>query len=323
MNLFKYLIFIIFLTSCTTQSNNAHPPINIAIETSWAGYIHIIIAQEKGFFTQHDVKVNLVVATDGLDTTELYKTKQADGLLNVFPDSIILNAEGYPTQVVMMVDSSFSADGIVAKPEIKTLQDLAGKTVSFEELNSFSHLFVMKLLEKEGLKEGQFNAMTVVASEALNALNQGKVDAAYTYEPTLSQALNAGYKLLAKAADMPGMITDVLAFHDTVVQQRPDEIKKIIAAILDARDYVQQNPEESLAIFAKFNQADVEEFRIGFNGLHYPDLEENYLALQSEGLLFKSGLDIIDFYLSKGQIIQSLNLETVINKQFVQELSKK
>ncbi|MCV6638934.1 ABC transporter substrate-binding protein [Candidatus Albibeggiatoa sp. nov. NOAA] len=323
MKLFNLIVLLIFLGSCTTDSNETKPPINIAIETSWIGYIHVVIAQEKGFFAQHKVNVKLLTAKDGLDTAELYKTRQADGLLNVFPDSIMLNAEGYPTQVVMVIDSSFSADGIVSKPEIKTPQDLAGKTVAFEELNSFSHLFVMKLLEKGGLEEGQFKARTIVASEALEALGQGQVDAAYTYEPTLSQALKAGYHLLAKAGDMPGMITDVLAFHGTTIQQRPDDIKNIVAAILDARNYMQQHPKESLEIFAQFNQATAEEFETGFDGLHYPGLEENYLALQSDGLLFTSGQDIIDFYMAKGQIIQLPDLNTVVNKQFIQDLSKK
>ncbi|WP_353573122.1 ABC transporter substrate-binding protein [Candidatus Albibeggiatoa sp. nov. BB20] len=322
MKIFNYLMLLLLLTSCTGKSHH-QTPINIAMEAAWIGYIHVIVAQENGFFVKHGVNVNLIGALDSLETIELYKTRQADGLFDVFPDSIILNAEGYPTQVVMVVDSSFSADGIVAKPEIKSLQDLAGKTVSFEELNSFSHLFVMKLLEKAGLEEGQFKAMTIAGSEALNALNQGHVDAAYTYEPTLSQALKSGYRFLAKAEDMPGMITDILAFRDTVVQQHPNEIKKIIAAILDARDYVQQNPQESLAIFAQYNQVNAEEFIVGFEGLHFPDLEENYLALQSDGLLFQSGLDIIDFYHTKGQIIQSPDLEVVINKQFIQLLSKK
>lgn len=322
MRFFKLLFLIIFITACGSQSTN-QTPIRIAIETSWIGYIHIIIAQEKGIFAKHDANVKLVTATDGLDTADLYKTKQVDGLLNVFPDSIILNANGYPTQVVMMVDSSFSADGIVAKPDINTLQALAGKTISFEELNSFSHLFVMKVLEKAGLQEGQFNAKTIVASEALQALNTGQVDAAYTYEPTLSQAVNAGYTLLAKAMDTPGLITDVLAFHDSVVQQRPDKIKNVIAAIFEARDYVLQHPQESLAIFAKFNQATVEAFETGFHGLHYPDLQENNAALQKEGLLFQSGKDIVDFYLAKGQIVKVPELNKIINGQFVQALTSK
>jgi len=324
MKFFIYMILFVLLTACNTESSKQSTvPLSIAVESAWVGYIHIIIAQEKGFFEQHQAHVKLVLGSNSPNTEEFYKTKKADGLLNVLADNIILNADGFPTQVVMVIDSSFSADAIVASPKIKTVSDLVNKTVSFEELNSFSHLFVVKTLAKAGLKEGQFEAKTILGTEAFTALQAGQVDAAYIYEPTLSQALDAGFHVIAKAGDIPGLITDVLAFRETVVQQRPEQIQRTIAAILDARDYVAQHPEESLAIFAKFNQATAQEFAAGFKGLHYPNLEDNYLALQPEGLIFKNSREIIDFYMEKGQIVKLPSLENMVNSDFIKQLSQK
>lgn len=311
------LLVSIMLVGCDKPVS---PPLKIAIETTWVGYIDFIIAQELDLFAKHKVVVELVAATDGLDTSELYRTRQVDGLLQVFPDTIVLNSVGYPTQVVMLVAASSSADGIVAQTEFHELADLAGKTISFEELNSFSHLFVLKLMEKAGLAEGSFNAMTVVASEALAALEAGEVDAAYTYEPTLSQALEAGYQLLAQSSDLPGLITDVLAFRDDVITQRAADIKKLLAALFEAQLYVQANPEQSLQIFAAFNQDEIEAYRPGFEGLDFPDLGENYAGLQDDGLLFTMGAEIIAFYLAKGQIITKPNLNSVINSSFIRKL---
>jgi NitT/TauT family transport system substrate-binding protein len=47
----------------------------------------------------------------------------------------------------------------IGQSTLNSLSDLKGKKISFEGINSFSHLLVQKLLEKAEIKEGEFQSI--------------------------------------------------------------------------------------------------------------------------------------------------------------------
>lgn len=80
-----------------------------------------------------------------------------------------------------------------------------------------------------------------------------------------------------------------------------------------------QNQPQALEILSKINGIAVKDLEIGFKGLEYPDRAQNIKLLRSEGDLFKSGEQIIDFYVQRGQISKKPNLDHIINGHFVQQ----
>ena len=102
-----------------------------------------------------------------------------------------------------------------------TLGDLKGKKISVEGINSFSHLFVLKALENVGLGEGDIGISRVPAQKITENMEKGTIVAGHTYEPYTTEALKKGYKILFAAGKIPGIITDVLAFHSDFVEERP------------------------------------------------------------------------------------------------------
>jgi NitT/TauT family transport system substrate-binding protein len=126
---------IIFMTpGCTAVEEKG--PVKISINV-WPGYAHAFIAQEKGFFEKNDVDVKLILKKNISESAELYKNGEADGFFDVWTDVVMINSEGIPTQVVYVADYSDSGDVIIGRPELKSLFDLKGKTVSFEGVNTF------------------------------------------------------------------------------------------------------------------------------------------------------------------------------------------
>ena len=318
------LVFGLLAAGCTPKKAKEKTPIKIGIN-AWPGIAHAYLAQEKGFFRKNGVEVELVFRKEYSKTIEDYNNGRVHGNLEVFADAILQDAEGIDTKVVYVPDYSETGDVIIGKPELNSLLDLKGRKVGIEGINGFSHLFVLTALEKAGLKEAQIQFEIVPAQEVLKALEEGRIDAGHTWEPTKSAAIKKGYKVLAEAQYVPGLITDVLVFNARVIKEKPGEIKAIVKSLLEARDFLYAHKEEAIKIMAKNMDMSEAEMQEGISGVYHPDLKENLRAMQKSdetSSLFGSGKKIADFYLNRGQLSRLPNLDKIIEPRFVEELGK-
>jgi len=324
----KLVVFIIplFLFSgCAQKIIEEKKPVKIAINV-WPGYAIAYLAQEKGFFKQNGVEVELILKKSTLESLQLYKEGKVDGCFDALPDVIVLSSQGILAKVVSAIDYSESGDVIIATPAINSLSDLKGKTISFEGTNTFSHFFVLKILEKAGFNEADFKFADVKAYNVLPALKKGEIDAGHTWEPTKSWAIKEGYKVLAKAGDIPGVIINVLIFNPAIIQERPQQIRAIIKSLSEAKDYLKGHPEESIKIMAQNEGMSVEEMNSGIKGIYLPDLKADLRLLTTTTTttnpsVFTMIKEINNFYLQRGQISHIVEAEDIIDSGFIKELS--
>ncbi|NQU83613.1 MAG: ABC transporter substrate-binding protein [Parcubacteria group bacterium] len=296
-------------------------PIKIAINL-WPGYAHAFIAQEKGFFKKNGVDVELVFVEEYSDSQKLFLNGEVDGIFEVFADSIFHDAEGIPISVVYISDFSDTADVIVGRPEINGLAELKGKTIGIEGINSFSHMLAFQSLLAVGVEEKDMLFKVVPAHKVLSSLEAGEIVAGHTWEPTKSEALKKGYKVLSKAGDLPGLITDVLAFDSSIVKNRPNEIQAIIKSLLEARDFVFSNNEEAIRIMSKAEGIGEDEMRLGISGLKLLNLDENISAMVDgiDESLFQVGNVISTFYIERGQILETPDFDKILDERFLMNL---
>ncbi|MCV6636106.1 ABC transporter substrate-binding protein [Candidatus Albibeggiatoa sp. nov. NOAA] len=310
--------FIVFLTACTSSTPETEKkPLNISINL-WPGYAYAFVAQEKGFFEKYGVNVNLQYQTDYEEALKLYEMGEAEGIFLASTDVFSLNVKGILTQIVYVADYSDSADVVIGLPEYQNLSDLKDKTVSFEGVGTFSQLLVFKLMERAGLQEGEFKTANILASQVVDALDSGQIQAGHTWEPQVTEALQKGYKILGKAGDVPGVVLDVLSFHTDTIEQRPEDVQAVVNALVEAYQFVQTHYDEAISIMAKAEGISEAEMSQGVQQLHLLPLEENIAAMQANGTMFQSGQITIDFFMQKGQFIIQPDLNAVINAQFIQ-----
>jgi NitT/TauT family transport system substrate-binding protein len=243
-------IFVIIVSSSFTliSGQNANKkPIRLAFDL-WVPDLLTYVAQEKGFFKKNNVDVNLTLVKNYGDTITSYSNGDFDGIFTVFSDAIILDSSGIDTKVVYNVDSSSFADAIVGKGN--NLSDVKGKKIGVDGINSFSHFFVLKSLEKVGLNEGDVEFVNIPILNVTSALQKGQIFAGHTYDPFVSDAVKKGYKILSTGADIPGIITSVLAFHSDIVQQRPQDIHNIIKSMIKAKADYEEKKELDISIIS-------------------------------------------------------------------------
>lgn len=85
------------------------------------------------------------------------------------------------------MDQSYGGDGIIASGEIQSVKDLEGKTVGLDKAST-SYFFFLAVLNKYGVDESKIEIQEMTSGDAGAAFVAGKLDAAVTWEPWLTQA---------------------------------------------------------------------------------------------------------------------------------------
>ena len=299
------------------------PPLKIAFDI-WPGYAYVFVAQEKGFFKQNGVDVDLILKHDYLDVKQLYSDGAVDAFCGPYADALYSDSEGVSTKVVWTFDYSTSGDAIVGKAEYGSLKDLKGKRIGFEGINSFSQFFVLRVLQQIAeLSESDVYFQNINAQSVPDALDENIVDAAHTYPPALGVALQKGYKILATAGNIPGTIIDVLACTEQAVLERPVDIQALVRSIAQARDFLAENKTEAIAIMAHAESIDAGIMAQALEGAQLLTLEENYNVMtrqDSSVSLYRLGKDISDFYLDRGQLSAIPDISEILDNRFINVL---
>lgn len=166
-------------TFATAQSNNKLPPIKIGLNL-WIPNFLAFVAQEKGFFKKNNVDVNIIYLPRFGQAINAYSNGDLDGISTVYSDIIIQQSEGIDTKVVYNPDLAYKADAIVGNGN--NLSDIKGKSIGIDRINSYSHFFVLKSLDKAGLSEGDVQFVNVSVQNVTWALQKGQIYAGHTYE---------------------------------------------------------------------------------------------------------------------------------------------
>ncbi|HEY0579761.1 MAG TPA: ABC transporter substrate-binding protein, partial [Candidatus Nitrosocosmicus sp.] len=320
---FSLLFSNLFILS-NAQRINKTPPIKMGI-TVWVPNFLAYVAQEKGIFKKNNVDVNLTLLQNYGDVIKAYSNGEMNGIFTVYSDAIIQHSSGVNTKVVYNVDSSFKADAIVGKGN--SLLDVKGKNISVDGINSFSHLFVLKSLEKVGLNEGDVEFVNIPVQNVSEELQKGHIFAGHTYEPFVSDAVKKGFKILSTGADVPGIITNVLAFHSDIVQQRPQDIQNIVKSMIEAKADYDKNKEQDISIMASKSGLSKDQIIEGINNVKLLDLNyniQNSMNRTSTNTtsLYVSGNYFAKFYSERGVISEYPNIDDLVDPQFVTALFK-
>lgn len=270
----------------------------------WAGYYPIVVAHNLGYFKKYNLDVGLV-KTEDIEQTNLGLAEgKVDLIGTVAADALILLHKGVSVKILMTLDHSISGDVIIANKSIRSFKDLKNKTIGISGLNTFSHLFVTLLLPKYGLKETDIQLKSVPAMQTLSALESGEIAAGHTFDPISSLAQTKGYHVVAKAGELPGIITDVLAYNTNKVN--PDQAKGLTEAIFEAQTLLRLKPDLFLTSLKEFTPLSPQQVMDFIKQIHVTDRNDNLIAFtESSHLtsLYGSLKKISSFYKRRGQII--------------------
>lgn len=276
MRLRTLLVMIVFLLlmTPTCQTPKTAPPLRVGID-SFVGFAPIYLARDRNIYKELgiDVDPQMIMAT--VDRNSAFASGRLDALCTTADSLLLLAANGVDLVIVGAVDESLGADGIVARPNIQTIKDLKNKTVGFQE-GMPSHFFILWVLEKNGMKKSDILPVNMNADEAGAAFMAGKIDAAVTWEPWLSQAANSGKgKIIVSSADYPNTLIDVLAVRRDVFDRRQRDVVALYQGWMRAVELWKAEPEESERLMSEKIKLDLDTFRKNLKALRLADQSFN------------------------------------------------
>ncbi|WP_338026271.1 ABC transporter substrate-binding protein [Cohnella algarum] len=304
-------------------SSSSEEPIKLAL-SPWPGWFFWYVVEEKGFFEKQGVNVELTWFPVYSDSLQALATGQVDANSQTLSDTLAPASRDIGLKAVLVNDNSNGGDAIVAKPEIAGIPDLKGKTVA-TELGTVDHLLLLTALAENGMSEQDINYVNMTVNDAGPAFISGKTDASVLWEPFQTQAVKEGKgKILFSSKDTPGLIPDLLVFKESVVEKRPDDVQKVVAAWFDAVAWYADNEQEGLEIMAKHAETTVEDYKLGMDSIKLFSLEDNAKAF-TEGETYESlqytGQKTAEFLKNLDMLSAVPDLSEVLEPKFIKQLA--
>lgn len=231
--------------------SKAPQPLRVGTDT-WPAYQLLGLAQEKGFFRQEGANVQLLEFGSLSDTRRAYETGKLDGLaITVVEVLMARDTDGRSPKIVRVLDFSDGADVVLARKEIHSVRDLRGKRVGVE-LASLGVYMLGRALALEGLDLADIVPVSKDPVLMHEELFSGELDAAVTYPPE-SEAILADprFHAIFSSRQIPGEIVDVIAFDESVLRERPDEVRAFQRGIDRAFEFLRSEPEEAYRVMAE------------------------------------------------------------------------
>ncbi len=288
--------------------------------STWVGYGPLFLARDYRYFDEAGVNVELTNIEDPKLRFAALAAGKLDGLVTTLDTMSLYWKPNFQFQAVLGLDDSKGGDGIVSNAAIKSIKDLRGKRVAFNE-GSVSHFFLSVLLRQNGMTEKDLRSVNMRQDDAGAAFLGGKVDAAVTWEPWLSRAKKAPHgHILVDSSATPGLIVDVMIIRRDVLTAHPEAVRGAIQGWYKAVDYWKKNPADANRIMAKAVGGwlkDVKTFQETLDGVRYYDQAINRDYMAPGGQIYVTAQNAIDIWTSLGKIKSQESAGDLVNNSFV------
>jgi ABC-type nitrate/sulfonate/bicarbonate transport system substrate-binding protein len=218
-------------------------------------------AQDKGFFEREKLDVKLTPTPSSVfQLTNLIEGKFDIGMTAI--DNVIAYQEGQGEAPVSSTPDLFAFMGgdngflrLVVQPEISSYADLKGKELSVDALTTGYAFVLRKLLERGGLKEGDYSLVRAGGVlQRWEALREKKHAGTMLITPFEIIAEAQGFRRLANAVDVLGRYQGLVgAARRSWARDNADKVVGYIRAYRAGLNwlYDRANKAEALALLQK------------------------------------------------------------------------
>ena len=314
---------VAFTSACGGDDDGGEasgPTIKIGF-SAWPGWFPWQVAAEEGIFEDAGVDVEMVYFEGYLDSINALAADQLDGNTQTLNDTIFSVSAGADQVIVLVNDNSTGNDAIIVSEGIGSMEDLKGKRIGLEE-GVVDHYLLLLGLAEAGMSFDDVEIENLETGAAAAAFAAGQLDAVAVFAPFTTQALEReGSKVLFSSADFPGAIPDHLVLSRKLVDERPDDVQKIVDAWFMTLDWIEDNPDEALEIMAERAGVTVDEYKTYDAGTTLFTVEDNLAAFEPGDDLSHldfAANDIMAFMLDAGLIDEEIDLARLFNSSFVE-----
>ncbi|WP_033170924.1 ABC transporter substrate-binding protein [Selenomonas sp. ND2010] len=200
--------------------------------------VPFIIAQEKGYFKEEGLEVNLQQYKSAMDRDSALQSGNLDGAVSDMLAVAFAKSGGFDVKVTSFTDGSYKL--IASKDSgIKDVKSLAGKDVSVSR-NTIIEYVTDQILAKENMDGDSINKVIIPQIPTrLEMLQNGKLAAATLPEPMASIAVHNGCQFVT-GSDELGINPGVIMVTAKAADGKQAEIQAMYRAYNKAVAYLNQ-----------------------------------------------------------------------------------
>lgn len=319
------LAALMALAGCERSREAPPAPIRIGAYY-WPGQYWMDIAHRKGWFREAGLNVEWV------DTNADYFAsfdQLVEGKLDIVNmsqfDFVLYNARGKPLVAFVASDYTTGAEALVAQRGIGTVRELAGKRLALSKGTYLEFIWTV-IAERAKLAPASVEIVDAAPERAHDLLAKGQVDAILTWGPFVTSALASakGVKLIDTSA-LPGVAWSLLATRPEFASKRSAELQKFVRVWERTTLFIQQRPDEALAIVAEVNRKSPAEVRDFLAQDRVLDVRDNVVAFSYAGgfeSLHGSTRRMLDFMLARELAPGRPETGALFDERFVRALAE-
>lgn len=230
------------------------------IIVSYAGptvtFLPAEVARQRGFLREQNLDMKLLLTRSEADRAALV-SGSVDYTLRA-GSSFVSAARGLPVKIVFL-GTMRPFWGLVVRPEIKSVSELKGKSVGVPGLLGAQQISAKFILKHFGLDPDKDVVYRVVDSGTrIAAIMSGSLDSSMMDYGEAFRAKKAGLKFLVNAADLHGLLAGGLAANLKKLKEQPDQVRRVLKAMVQALQYIQENPEGTQQVMMNWLKLDHE-----------------------------------------------------------------
>ncbi|HET8912286.1 MAG TPA: ABC transporter substrate-binding protein [Ktedonobacteraceae bacterium] len=261
------IILVLILSACggsgngssTTSGGKTHLSIMVG-GLSKQIYLPNMLTKQLGYFDEQGLDVTLIDEASGQSSENSVLAGQVDAGSGSYNHTIELQAAGKKMESVLQMDIAPGEAEIVstkAASQIHSFKDLKGKNLGVTELGSGTQTLTIALLHTVGITPDQVHFIPVGAGDTfIAAMQQGRIDAGMTTEPTISRLLSTNEgKVLADLrtpettqAALNGAYPFICLFmSNSYVDSHKDVVQKVVNAYVKTLKWMHTHSAEEIA----------------------------------------------------------------------------
>jgi len=267
---------LLFVASLSAIPAAGQDKVRLGLSSISATNGSVWVAEEKGFFKKHSVDVEvIVIGGGGARVVSSLVAGDIQFSVGGGEGSIRSQLRGADTVIVASTLNK-GLQRVLARPDIKTHQDLKGKRIGITNFGSAGHLVLVLMLKKWNMRPDQVQILQVGSSPAMLAsLDKGGLDAAVLTLPTFFLAEEKGYRVVGDPANMDIFyLQNTLESTRSFVRKNRDQTIKFMKGYIEGIAYFKKNKRESIDIMRKKLRIQSEQER----DVRYLELSYNLLA---------------------------------------------
>lgn len=242
------LLLFIALSAPSRAAERGLEKVRIAVSSKSLGFLDTWAAKELGFYRKHGIEAEIIAMRPPLTIGAL----QAGEIDYAFGASTISRGSiaGAPVRLVTLaLRTSFHT--LVARPEIKSIADLKGKTIAVT-IGAADDFVARHLIRRAGLDPREVNFVNMGGSDTrFAAMHSGSIHATALSLPFFVVAKRQGFTLLGSASDVIDMATVGIGTSTRKIQQEREQVKKMVRAQLDTLHWIKSQKAEVVPFLQK------------------------------------------------------------------------